>query len=171
MHRGREGRLDRLVRRAGEGDRTAVERYSLLSARAAIGAAIRESLARSSIDPTQVPALAVADEAAAELAASGDPPPPLSDELPARGRRPRDRPVVAPRRPARPACGALLRRRADTRFRAGLARRIAGLVHRRRRSFQFYLSANSRCRFAADSVSSQPRGDRGGGGQDLRRLA
>jgi hypothetical protein len=78
MHRGREARLDRLIRRSGEGDRAAVERYHVLSARAAI----REGLARSGIDPAQVPALVVADEAAAELAASGDPPPPPSPEPP-----------------------------------------------------------------------------------------
>src|SRR5829696_8085298 len=73
MQRGREARLDRLIRRTGEGDRAAVERYRVLLARAAVGAAIRWNLARLGIDPARVAALRVADEAAAELAASGDP--------------------------------------------------------------------------------------------------
>jgi hypothetical protein len=75
MHRGREARLDRLIRRGGEGNRAAVERHRLLLTHAAIGAAIRESLARSGIDPGRAAALRIADEASAELAASGDPPP------------------------------------------------------------------------------------------------
>ena len=150
MHRGRKARLDRLIRRAGEGDRAAVERHHLLRAHAAIGAAVRWSLARSGIDPAQVPALVVADEAAAELAASGDPPPPPSAEPPAWVGDLATDPLSRLDDRTRPACGALSRRRADTRSRAGLARRTAGLVHRRRRRIRFYLSANAGCRFAAD---------------------
>lgn len=71
MHRGRNARLDRMSRRAGDGDCTAVERRRLLLARAAIGAAIRSSLERQGIDPARAAALRVADEASAELAASG----------------------------------------------------------------------------------------------------
>jgi hypothetical protein len=74
MHRGREARLDRLSRRVGEGDYTAAERYHVLRARAAIGAAVRWQLAAAGIDPQSVPALRVAEEAAAELALLGDPP-------------------------------------------------------------------------------------------------
>jgi hypothetical protein len=74
MHRGRKARLDRLARRAEIAAGTAVEHRRLLMARAAIGGAVRWSLARQGIDPARVPALRVADEAAAELAASGGPP-------------------------------------------------------------------------------------------------
>lgn len=80
MHRGRKARLDRLTRRTGEGDSAAIERHRMLRARAAIGAAVRWSLARQGIDPARVPALLIADDASAELAASGDPPPPCSAE-------------------------------------------------------------------------------------------
>jgi hypothetical protein len=86
MHRGREARLDRLIRRTGEGNRAAVERHRLLRARAAIGAAIRWSLAHRGIDPARAAALLVADEAAAELAALGDPPLRPCAERPANGR-------------------------------------------------------------------------------------
>jgi hypothetical protein len=71
MHRGREARLERLTRRGGEGDRDAAERHRLLAARAAIGAAVRWSLARHGIDPADAAALRVADEAAAELGTGG----------------------------------------------------------------------------------------------------
>jgi hypothetical protein len=77
MHRGRNGRLDRLIRRGGEAD-AAADRHRVLLARAAIGAAVRLSLVESGIDPAGVPALRVADEASAELAATGDPPSPYS---------------------------------------------------------------------------------------------
>lgn len=83
MHRGREARLDRLIRRTGEGDSASVERHRVLLARAAIGAAVRWRLAQAGIDPARAPALRVADQACAELAASGDPPPRFSAELPA----------------------------------------------------------------------------------------
>src|SRR3954451_25383236 len=86
MHRGREARLDRLTRRTGEEDRAAVERHHILRARAAIGAAVRWSRAGQGIDPPGAPALLIADEAAAdlaaELAASGYPPLPSDDEWP-----------------------------------------------------------------------------------------
>ena len=68
MHRGRRARLDRLSRHAGEGGRAAVERHHLLRAHAAIGAAVRWSLARRGIDPSRAAALVVTDEAEAELA-------------------------------------------------------------------------------------------------------
>jgi hypothetical protein len=83
MQRGRKARLDRLIRLAGEGDDASVERHRVLLARAAIGAAVRWSLAHQGIDPARAPALLVADEAAAELAASGHPPPRFSAERPA----------------------------------------------------------------------------------------
>jgi hypothetical protein len=86
MQRGRRARLDRLIRAAGEGDHASVERRRLLLARAAIGDAVRLSLARQGIDPAHAPALRVADEASAELAASGDPPPWFSTE-PSAGER------------------------------------------------------------------------------------
>jgi len=75
MHRGRRARLDRLSRHAGEGGRAAVERHHLLRAHAAIGAAVCWSLARRGIDPSRAAALVVTDEAEAELAMLGDPPP------------------------------------------------------------------------------------------------
>lgn len=90
MHRGREARLDRLIRRSGEGDRAAGERHRVLRAHAAIGAAVRWSLLQSGIDPARAAALLVADEAAAELAASGDPPLPPCAEPPAGERAPAD---------------------------------------------------------------------------------
>jgi hypothetical protein len=74
MNRGRRARLDRLSRGVREAD-AAVERYHVLRARAAIGDAVRRHLAETGIDPHSVPALRVADEAAAELARLGDPPP------------------------------------------------------------------------------------------------
>src|SRR4051794_36146093 len=80
MPRGRRVRLDRLSRRGGTEDCVDAERRRVLLARAAIGAAVRWSLARQGIDPAQVPALRVADEASAELAASGDPPPRFAPE-------------------------------------------------------------------------------------------
>jgi hypothetical protein len=83
MQRGRRARLDRLIRRVGEGEGEVTERHRVLLARAAIGAALRWHLARQGIDPADAPALRVADQASAELAASGDPPPRFSAELPA----------------------------------------------------------------------------------------
>lgn len=84
MHRGREARLGRLIRLAGEGEGASAERHRVLRARAAIGTAVRWSLARQGVDPARVPALRIADEAAAELAALGDPPPEFTAEPPAR---------------------------------------------------------------------------------------
>jgi hypothetical protein len=86
MQRGRRARLDRLGRLVGEGDDASAERRRVLLAWAAIGAAVRWSLVRQGIDPARVPALRVADEASAELAASGDPPPRFAPEQPARDR-------------------------------------------------------------------------------------
>ncbi len=90
MHRGRKARLDRLIGRAGDADDAAAERRRVLRARAAIGAAVRWSLAQSGIDPARAPALRVADEASAELAAAGVPhhascadPPPCDRNPPA----------------------------------------------------------------------------------------
>jgi hypothetical protein len=80
MHRGRRARLDRLSRRADDRDSAAAERYRVLAGRAAIGAAVRRSLARRGIEPSRVAALAVADEAEAELVMLGDPPPPPAAE-------------------------------------------------------------------------------------------
>ncbi|MGE0260597.1 MAG: hypothetical protein AB7T18_17785 [Alphaproteobacteria bacterium] len=75
MHRGRSARFNRLIRRTATGDGAAVEHRRRVAAHAAIGAAVRWSLARHGIDPALAPALRVADEAAAELAASDDPSP------------------------------------------------------------------------------------------------
>src|SRR2546427_11787983 len=72
MRRGPEARLDRLVRRVTRSDRDAIEHYRTLRARAAIGAAVRWSLAQMGIDPASAVMLCVADEAAAELAALGE---------------------------------------------------------------------------------------------------
>jgi hypothetical protein len=85
MRRGHEARLGRLVRRVGEGGRADIERRDRLIALTVIGAAIRRGLAQSGIDPARAPALRIADEAAAELAASGDPPPACAGQ-PAGGR-------------------------------------------------------------------------------------
>lgn len=83
MHRGREARLDRLSQRAGGEHGPDAERRRVLLARAAIGASVRCGLAQRGIDPARAAALRVADEASAELAASGDPPPRFSAERPA----------------------------------------------------------------------------------------
>ena len=74
MHRSRKARLDRLIGRAGDADDAAAERRRALRARAALGAAVRWTLAQSGIDPARAPALRVGDEASAELAVAGDPP-------------------------------------------------------------------------------------------------
>jgi hypothetical protein len=85
MHRGREARLGPLRRRAGGEDGAAAERRSALRARAAIGAAVRWSLAQRGIDPATAVALRVADEASAELAETADPAPRVCAEPPAGG--------------------------------------------------------------------------------------
>jgi hypothetical protein len=72
MHRGRETRLARFRHDAARADDALSERRRTLRARAAIGAAVRRSLTRAGLDPNRAPALRVADEAAAELAALGD---------------------------------------------------------------------------------------------------
>lgn len=94
MQRGRNARLDRLTRRAGTEDSAAAERYHLLSARAAIGQAVRWSLACRGIDPSRAVALRLADEAAAELAVLGSPPPLAPADPPGRGGDPASDPVA-----------------------------------------------------------------------------
>jgi len=69
MHRGREGRLGRALTRVHGVDRAAAEHRGALRARAAIGEAVRWSLAQLGIDPARAVMLRVADDAAAELAA------------------------------------------------------------------------------------------------------
>src|SRR5216684_129778 len=72
MHRGREGRLHRVLTRVRRADRTEAEHRGALRARAAIGEAARWYLAQIGIDPARAVMLRVADEAAAELAAMCD---------------------------------------------------------------------------------------------------
>ena len=172
MHRGRKARLDRLIRRAGEGDRAAVERHHVLLARAAIGAADTLEPRASGIDPARAPALLSPTKLPPSLPHRAIRRRLCSAEPPACDRDLPSRPVVVASTTASAGSWrAIAVGRADTRSRAGLARRTAGLVHRRRRSRRLYLSANAGCRFAADSVIASTPGRRGGGGQGLRCVA
>jgi hypothetical protein len=75
MRRSREAQLARLAARATAADDAATWRSAALEARAKVGAALRQALAQSGIDPQTVAMLRVSDEAAQELAAAADRPP------------------------------------------------------------------------------------------------
>ena len=72
MHRGREARLGRALARVLRPDQEAAEHRGALRARAAIGEAVRWSLAQIGVDPARAVMLRTADEAASELAAMSD---------------------------------------------------------------------------------------------------
>ena len=72
MQRARETQLARLAARLTAADDTAAWRRTTLQARVKIGAALRQALAQSGIDPARVAMLRVSNEAAQELALTAD---------------------------------------------------------------------------------------------------
>lgn len=82
MHWGREARLDGLVQRFTYVDEAERERRETLRTRVAVGAFLRWALEQLGVDPASAVNLRVADEAAAELTALGEPadPPPYQEQ-------------------------------------------------------------------------------------------